>query len=188
MPTSRKIQSLLFCLLCSQLAIAAPDEQAMGKDQNYPIGNIRSWTQPQYRIGSWSAPQKIEGLTNTRIEKSPTPVSIPKASSPVEIKYTHDRNDYTIDQYLERQKVTSVQILKDGNLLVEKYQYGRGPESRFLSYSMAKSITGLLVGVALDKGLIKTLDDPAEKLLTYAQRNQLRLCQHPRSFANGLGH
>lgn len=162
MPTSRKIQSLLFCLLCSQLAIAAPDEQAMGKDQNYPIGNIRSWTQPQYRIGSWSAPQKIEGLTNTRIEKSPTPVSIPKASSPVEIKYTHDRNDYTIDQYLERQKVTSVQILKDGNLLVEKYQYGRGPESRFLSYSMAKSITGLLVGVALDKGLIKTLDDPAE--------------------------
>mgnify|MGYP000042833243 CR=1 FL=1 len=157
-----KIQSLIICLMCSQLANAAPDEQAMGKDQNYPVGNIRNWTQPQFRIGSWSAPHKIEGIANTKIEKSPSPLALPNAPAPADIKYTHNFSDYSLEQYFERQKVTSLQILKDGKLLVEKYQYGRGSESRFLSYSMAKSITGLLIGVALDKDLIKSLDDPAE--------------------------
>lgn len=143
-------------------ALAAPDEEVLGKNQSYPVGNIRTWTQPQFRIGSWSAPQKIDGVGHTRIEKSPNPVSIPKAPLAVNLKYSHGSSEYSLDQYLDRQKVTSLQILKNGKLLFEKYQYDRGPESRFLSYSMAKSITSLLVGIALDKGMIKSLDDLAE--------------------------
>jgi CubicO group peptidase (beta-lactamase class C family) len=157
-----KLSLILICLLCSQLVNAAPDEQAMGKGQNYPVGNIRTWTQPQNRIGSWSAPHKIEGLANARVDKSPTPIAIPKSSDPIEIKYTHNLNDLSVDQYFDRQKVTSLLIVKDGKILLEKYQYDRGQESRFLSYSMAKSITALLVGAALDKGLIKSLNDLAE--------------------------
>ena len=157
-----KLSFIPICLLCSQLVNAAPDEQAMGKGQNYPVGNIRTWTQPQNRIGSWSAPHKIEGLANARVDKSPTPIAIPKSSEPIEIKYTHRLSDLSVDQYFDRQKVTGLLILKDGKILLERYQYDRGQESRFLSYSMAKSITALLVGAALDKGLIKSLDDPAE--------------------------
>lgn len=141
---------------------AAPDEQALGKGQNYPVGNIRNWTQPSYRIGSWSAPHKIEGFANAVVEKSQSPAPIATAPLQAEVKYSHNFGEYTVDQYFERQRVTGLLLLKDGKLLLEKYQYDRGPESRFLSYSMAKSLTALLVGVALDKGLIKSLDDLAE--------------------------
>lgn len=164
MPTSRAaLKAILVCgVLANTLINAAPDEEALGKSSGYPVGNIRNWTQPQYRIGSWSAPQKVEGVGSSRIDKSPKPFVIPKADLPIEIKYSQGFSDYTVDQYFERQKVTSLQILKNGKLLLEKYQYDRGPESRFLSYSMAKSITSLLVGVAVDKGVIKSLDDLAE--------------------------
>lgn len=141
---------------------AAPDEEALGKSQGYPVGNIRNWTQMQNRIGSWSNPQKVDGVQSVLIEKSLKPIAIPKSALPIDIKYRHTFTDYTVDQYFDRQKVTSLQILKNGHLLLEKYQYDRGPESRFLSYSMAKSLTSLLVGIAVDKGVIKSLDDPAE--------------------------
>lgn len=154
---------LVLSLAMSSTAIAAPDEDALGKNQNYPVGNIRNWTQPQYRIGSWSAPQKIEGFSTGKVDKSPSAFVIPKENSSIEIKYKFNWGEYSVDQYFDRQKVTSLQILKDGKLLLEKYQYGRNQESRFLSYSMAKSVTALLIGIAADKRFIQSLDDPAEK-------------------------
>ena len=154
---------LILSLLTLHTALAAPDEENLGKSQNYPVGNIRNWTQPQYRIGSWSAPQRIEGFSTGKVEKSTSPFVIPKENLSIDIKYKFNLTEYSVDQYFDRQKVTSLQILKDGKLYLEKFQYGRGPDSRFLSYSMAKSVTALLIGIATDKGLIKSLDDPAEK-------------------------
>jgi CubicO group peptidase (beta-lactamase class C family) len=159
-----KFNQLIAVMVCgsSLICAAGPDESALGKDQNYPVGSVRNWTQPPYRIGSWSAPQKIEGLPHRVVEKSTSPKAALKASTIPTIRYSHNGTEFSVDQYFERQRVTSLLILKDGKIALEKYQYGRGPESRFFSYSMAKSITSLLVGIALDKGMIKSLDDPAE--------------------------
>ncbi len=52
-------------------------------------------------------------------------------------------------------------MLKNGEIVAERYRYGHREEARFLSFSMAKSVTSMLIGVALEKGLIASLDDPA---------------------------
>jgi CubicO group peptidase (beta-lactamase class C family) len=153
------ISSIVFI---TPISFAAPDEGVLGKGQNYPTGSVRNWTQPQYRVGSWSAPQKIEGLPHQIIEKSPKPLPLAAPSSPPTIRYTHDGRELTLEQYLDRQRVTGLAVVKDGKLIYEKYQYGRGPEARFFSYSIAKSVTGLLIGIAIDKGLVRSLDDTAE--------------------------
>ena len=51
--------------------------------------------------------------------------------------------------------------MKDGKILFERYRCNRRPEQRFFSWSMAKGLTALLVGIAQEKGLIQSLDDKA---------------------------
>jgi len=57
--------------------------------------------------------------------------------------------------------------VKDGVVQLERYQYERGPGHRFVSHSMAKSIVALAVGLALQEGKLRSLDDTAER---YAPR------------------
>ncbi len=58
-------------------------------------------------------------------------------------------------------RTTGLLILKDGKIVAEYYQYGRSPDSLFRSFSMAKTVTGMLTGIAHAKGVIASLDDPA---------------------------
>ena len=48
----------------------------------------------------------------------------------------------------------AVVIVQGGRLVREQYAPGYGPESRLVSWSMAKSITHALVGVAVQQGLV----------------------------------
>jgi CubicO group peptidase (beta-lactamase class C family) len=59
--------------------------------------------------------------------------------------------------------VTGLLIAKDDEIVFEHYQYGRTDRDRFQSQSMAKSITAMLVGIAIGQGAIQSVDDPAEK-------------------------
>ena len=54
-------------------------------------------------------------------------------------------------------------IVKAGVVQLERYQYDRKPTDSFTSQSMAKSITALAIGIAEHEGLIKSLDDTAER-------------------------
>jgi CubicO group peptidase (beta-lactamase class C family) len=66
-----------------------------------------------------------------------------------------------VDDYVAHQRVTGLLVIKDGAIVLERYGHGRGPATRFLSASMAKSLVGLLVAIALHEGHIRSLSDPA---------------------------
>ena len=69
----------------------------------------------------------------------------------------------TLDDFVEAYPVTSLIAAQGDKILEERYPRMRLPSDKFASFSMAKSITSLLVGIALDEGKISSLDDPASK-------------------------
>jgi CubicO group peptidase (beta-lactamase class C family) len=162
--------SLLLALAFSCVAAhAEPDAAQLGEPQGYPVGTASTWLQPRYRVGSWSALDQVAGFEVRRVAPAATASPLPAASNPPAIRYRFRNIEHTLDEYLERQRATGLLVLKDGQVVVERYRYGRQPEARFLSFSMSKSVTSMLLGVALAQGAIASLDDPAAK---YAKEMQ----------------
>jgi CubicO group peptidase (beta-lactamase class C family) len=56
-------------------------------------------------------------------------------------------------------------VMKDGQIVFEDYRNRMTPQTRHIAFSMSKTITAMLVGIALERGEIASLDDPAEKYL-----------------------
>jgi CubicO group peptidase (beta-lactamase class C family) len=56
-------------------------------------------------------------------------------------------------------------VIKDGSIVDERYFNGADGNTKFTSWSVAKSFTSTLVGLALADGKIKSLDDPVTNYL-----------------------
>ncbi|HMJ43484.1 MAG TPA: serine hydrolase, partial [Pseudolabrys sp.] len=78
-------------------------------------------------------------------------------------EYRFENRTLTLDDFLARQRITGLLVIKDGEVLLERYQYHRTASHRFVSHSMAKSIVSLAVGMALAEGKIASLDDAVAK-------------------------
>lgn len=144
-----------------RLAAAAPDEELLGKADGYPVGsNMRQAYQARYLVGSFSAMDSI-GPACTLAAAS-HPLTLAKAAKEPPLQYRYAGQTLTLDDYMQHQRATAVLVLKDGEIVAERYNYGRGPAMRMLSNSMAKTITALGVMRAFEQGLIHSLDDTAD--------------------------
>lgn len=76
------------------------------------------------------------------------------------VRFKADGREYDLYDYLAHDRVAGILILKDGKIVFEDYELGANPDTRWISFSMAKSISSTLVGAALKQGLIKSIDDP----------------------------
>lgn len=66
-------------------------------------------------------------------------------------------------EFAEDTFTNALLVLKDGRIVFEDYRNRMTPEARHTAFSMSKTITAMLVGIALERGEIDSLDDPAEK-------------------------
>ena len=70
-----------------------------------------------------------------------------------------------IDGYLVEMNAAGIMVLQDGEVRLEKYRLGFGPEQRWTSFSVAKSFTSTLLGAAIKDGAIGSIDDPVTRYL-----------------------
>jgi len=157
----------MFCGLLTA-SLAAPDEEQLGRAQGYPIGTQATWySHEQVRVGSFTHQGEIKGLMNGNVHglaASSSPMPLPRAAEEPAFTWQIDAaRNLGINDYLARQRVMGLLVVKDGVVQVERYQYERGPADRFVSHSMAKSLVSLAVGLALQEGQLNSLDDRADR-------------------------
>lgn len=71
----------------------------------------------------------------------------------------------SLEAFLALSNTSAFLVIKDGQLIHESYHHGDSKESLHTSFSVAKSFTSALAGIAMDEGHIDSLDDPVRKYL-----------------------
>jgi len=71
----------------------------------------------------------------------------------------------SLDHMMEQLDEVGLLVLQDGKIRLERYHDGFGPNDRWTSFSVAKSLTSSLVGAAIEDGYIKSIDDPVTRYI-----------------------
>ena len=170
MRSYQKITAMTVCLftlsgpalLYAQAPILDPvdDAKSLGPPEKFLF-----WTPEQqvagYRNINRIFPTRIIPAGGKTLELPKQPVSLGN----VEIKA--EGRTITADEYFLKQNVAGLLVIKDGKIVYERYGLGNTKDSLWVSFSVAKSVTSMLVGAAIRDGYIKKVD---EKVTDYLPR------------------
>jgi CubicO group peptidase (beta-lactamase class C family) len=83
-----------------------------------------------------------------------------RSERPLPERYAFDGEERSLAELLRASETTGLLVARDGVILHEAYFGGYDARSLATSFSVAKSVTSALVGLALDRGQIRSIDDP----------------------------
>lgn len=116
---------------------------------------------------TWSQAERVVGFRNAyrayqgNVFRCGTAHPLPRAAVPLgDVRYRVHGSSYRLDDYLRRQHVTGLLVLKDGQIGYEYYGSGNTASTLWTSRSVAKSVVSTLIGVAVRDGTIGSLNDP----------------------------
>ena len=115
----------------------------------------------------WTPEQQLAGFPNyerlfeTRtVSASPKPLPLALDSADLSgVLYEVDGRTYDLEAFLEHNRVAGLLVLREGAIVLEEYRLGHGPETTWVSYSVAKSVVSLLMGAAIHDGYVESVDE-----------------------------
>jgi CubicO group peptidase (beta-lactamase class C family) len=141
-----------------RFATGGPAAEEFGASTGYPKGNPATFWRARSRVGAFSHLDEI--FRGRLVRKATTPSRLVRLAEP-RITWTFQGAELTLDDYLARNPTTGLLIARGDTILVERYQYGRTDRHRLTSWSMAKTVTAMLIGIAINEGHIRSVDDLA---------------------------
>jgi CubicO group peptidase (beta-lactamase class C family) len=95
---------------------------------------------------------------------------LPTAAEPIAPKIAWRGKKYDdLTKFMSDARITGVLVLRDGAIALERYALGHSANDRWTSFSVAKSVTSLLLGAAIQDGAVRSLDDPVTRYIPELQ-------------------
>jgi CubicO group peptidase (beta-lactamase class C family) len=106
----------------------------------------------------------------------------------VSVNYNKAKIDASLMQKMESFKTTSFLVIKNDSIIYENYWEQYNDKSVTNSFSMAKSFTAALIGIAIKKGLIKSVDEPVGNYIdSYKEGNKAKITiKHLLTMSSGI--
>lgn len=123
----------------------------------------------------WSAEQKVSGFRNSERIGLTRTIKAGDAANPLpyarrdlsDVSINLGRSTMTVDEYFVRLSTAGLLVIKDGSIVYERYGLGNDENSRWISFSVAKSVVSMLIGAAIADGYI---DSVTESVTDYLPR------------------
>ncbi len=100
---------------------------------------------------------------NSTVHRSGDVFELPENRRDLLESYQYKGKTQKITDWIEQTDTTGLLVIKDGEIVFETHYKGNQPSTRTISMSVAKSFVSFLIGVALEEGKIKSLQDPVDK-------------------------
>ncbi|MDI4237669.1 serine hydrolase [Bradyrhizobium sp. Arg237L] len=136
-----------------------------GSDVDALIGTYSGRLMPRDHLQTF---QNFGTTFDTRIIRAGAPVRslIHARTTLPEFPIISGGVTYDIYDYVARNRIAGLLVMQNDEVLLEHYDLGIGAGTKWLSMSVAKSVSTTLVGAAIQDGYIAGVEDPVTKYLS----------------------
>ena len=166
MKTLSRLVVLIAIPIASIVCAEAPYVDPATDSSNFgPPDKFLFWT-PEQQVAGYRNIDRI--FPTRRIPAAGATLELPEAPIDLGGVTINDGSvSMTVDDYFVRRNVAGLLVIRDGNIVYERYGLGNTRDSRWISFSVTKSVVSMLVGAAVRDGYIASVD---EKVSDYLPR------------------
>jgi len=117
---------------------------------------------PRDQVLFWTPEQQVAGYRNADLvgdarwfEASDNPYPLTPAPQDLSaVTYEVEGETFTVEEYIGDRRIAGLLVVKDDQVVFERYGLGNDENSRWISFSIAKSVVSMLYGAAIADGYI----------------------------------
>ncbi|MEO0436056.1 MAG: serine hydrolase domain-containing protein [Pseudomonadota bacterium] len=119
-------------------------------------GNILFWDKEQRRIGF----KNLRHIYPSRTVEAAAPY--PLGARPLDlgqVQYTVDGESFTVGDFMAQDSSIGLLVVQGGDIVTEYYAPGNDESSLWVSFSVTKSVSSMLIGAAIADGYIESVEE-----------------------------
>jgi CubicO group peptidase (beta-lactamase class C family) len=153
---------LVFFVGCMASAVSAQTSKTI---ENY---RLHMFDEPFRSLAN----RTIELMFDTaRVDASNNTWMLPNVHGALDFTYEFNGVRHPAEDVLEDTDTDALLVIKNGKIVCERYLNRATAATHFNSYSMAKSVNSIMVGLALTDGKIQSVQDPVVKYVPELRRS-----------------